>query len=99
MLAKQGASLAPDAAGARGRPAARRGGAGAEASERRGRELAETVERTGRELRGLYRSAEEQTAHVGRLYAEIERLTGIQRAMESTRAWRLHQWWQRTRGR
>ena len=38
---------------------------------------------------------DEQTAHLGRTYAEIERLNGLIRAMESTRAWRAHQWWQR----
>ena len=29
---------------------------------------------------------------LGRTYAEIERLNGLIREMESTRAWRLHQW-------
>ncbi|MEM6454952.1 MAG: PIG-L family deacetylase [Acidobacteriota bacterium] len=28
-------------------------------------------------------------------HAEIERLTGLVEAMTATRAWRLHQWWQR----
>lgn len=99
VLAKQGAALAPEAlARAIDRLRAEAVLADTEA-ERRGRELAETVERTDREIHGLYRAAEEHTAHIGRLYAEIERLIGIQRAMESTRAWRLHQWWQRTRGR
>jgi LmbE family N-acetylglucosaminyl deacetylase/glycosyltransferase involved in cell wall biosynthesis len=40
------------------------------------------------ELRSV---VEDQTAHLGRTYAEIERLQGVIRAMESTRAWRLHQ--------
>ncbi len=38
-------------------------------------------------LRG---TIDEQTAHLGRTYAEIERLNGLIRAMEATRAWRLH---------
>jgi len=99
VLAKHAAALAPDSlarAVDRLRAEAVLATAAAEASNR---ELAETVARTGAELRGLYRAAEEQTAHVGRLYAEIDRLNGVLRAMESTRAWRLHQWWQRTRGR
>ena len=39
----------------------------------------------------------EQSDHLGRTYAEIERLNGLIRAMESTRAWRAHAWWQRRR--
>jgi LmbE family N-acetylglucosaminyl deacetylase len=31
-------------------------------------------------------------------YAEIERLTALIREMESTRAWRAHQWWQQRKG-
>jgi len=37
----------------------------------------------------------DQTAHLGRTYAEIERLNGVLRTMESTRAWRAHEWWRR----
>jgi hypothetical protein len=33
----------------------------------------------------------DQDDHLRRTYAEIERLNGVVRAMESTRAWRLHQ--------
>jgi LmbE family N-acetylglucosaminyl deacetylase len=99
VLAKQGAALAPDALARAIDRLRAEAVLATEEADRRGRELAETVERTGRELRELYRAVDEQTVHIGRLYAEIERLTGIQRAMESTRAWRLHQWWQRTRGR
>ena len=40
-------------------------------------------------------AVDEQTAHLGRTYAEIERLNGIIRGMEATRAWRMHQWMQR----
>ncbi len=36
-----------------------------------------------------------QTDLVGRLYAEVARLGGQVQAMEGTRAWRFHQWWQR----
>jgi LmbE family N-acetylglucosaminyl deacetylase len=58
--------------------------------------------RLGAEARRLYeeegklrQAVDEQTAHLGRTYAEIERLNGLIRDMESTRAWRAHQWWQR----
>ena len=43
----------------------------------------------------LRQAVDEQTAHLGRTYAEIERLNGLIRTMQSTRAWRAHQWWQR----
>lgn len=45
-------------------------------------------------LRG---AVDDQTAHLGRTYAEIERLNARLRAMESTRAWRFHEWWARRR--
>jgi len=38
---------------------------------------------------------DDQTAHLGRTYAEIERLNGVIREMESTRAWRLRSWLRR----
>ncbi|HEX3557370.1 MAG TPA: glycosyltransferase, partial [Thermoanaerobaculia bacterium] len=38
---------------------------------------------------------DDQTAHLGRTYAEIERLNGMIREMESTRAWRLQSWLRR----
>ncbi len=38
---------------------------------------------------------DDQTAHLGRTYAEIERLNARLRTMEATRAWRLHEWWAR----
>ncbi|HEV7784995.1 MAG TPA: glycosyltransferase, partial [Thermoanaerobaculia bacterium] len=38
---------------------------------------------------------DDQTAHLGRTYAEIERLNAAIREMEATRAWRLHNWLQR----
>ncbi|HYG65323.1 MAG TPA: PIG-L family deacetylase [Thermoanaerobaculia bacterium] len=58
--------------------------------------------RLGAEARRLYeeegklrQAVDEQAAHLGRTYAEIERLNGLIRDMQSTRAWRAHQWWQR----
>jgi LmbE family N-acetylglucosaminyl deacetylase len=39
----------------------------------------------------------EQSEQLGRTHAEIERLNNLVRAMESTRAWRAHAWWQRRR--
>ncbi|MCB1007303.1 MAG: PIG-L family deacetylase [Acidobacteria bacterium] len=67
--------------------------------DRQRRELESHVDRTRAELTTLYRAAEEQTAHVGRLYGEIDRLNTLIRTMEGTRAWRTHLWWQRIRGR
>jgi len=40
--------------------------------------------------RALRATVDDQTAHIGRLYAEIERLNGAIRGMEATRAWRFH---------
>jgi LmbE family N-acetylglucosaminyl deacetylase len=62
--------------------------------EARGRTDAE-VQRLYEEERRLRAAIDDQTAHLGRTYAEIERLNGILREMESTRAWRAHQWWSR----
>jgi LmbE family N-acetylglucosaminyl deacetylase len=45
-------------------------------------------------LRG---AVEEQGAHLGRTYAEIERLNRLIQEMEATRAWRLHRWLERRR--
>lgn len=67
--------------------------------ERTRRELDGHVDRARAELTALYRAAEEQTAQIARLYAEIDRLNTLVRAMEGTRAWRAHLWWQRVRGR
>jgi LmbE family N-acetylglucosaminyl deacetylase len=62
----------------------------------------EEIERAAAELQRLYdeerqlrAAVEDQTAHLGRTYAEIERLNRLMRDMEATRAWRLHQWLQR----
>jgi chromosome segregation ATPase len=38
-----------------------------------------------------------QHEEIARLHAEIGRLTELVRAMEGTRAWRAHQWWQGVR--
>jgi LmbE family N-acetylglucosaminyl deacetylase len=62
--------------------------------EEHGRLRAET-QRLYEEERKLHQTADDQTAHLGRTYAEIERLERLIREMESTRAWRAHQWWQR----
>lgn len=51
--------------------------------------------RSDHELRRLYQREDELEERLRRTYGEIERLGGILRTMESTRAWRLHQWWQR----
>jgi LmbE family N-acetylglucosaminyl deacetylase len=53
------------------------------------------VQRLYEEERKLRAAVEDQTAHLGRTYAEIERLNGILREMEATRAWRVQQWWSR----
>lgn len=40
---------------------------------------------------------EDQIEHLGRTYAEIERLGAEMHEMKTTRAWRFHEWWQRRR--
>jgi LmbE family N-acetylglucosaminyl deacetylase len=47
-----------------------------------------------RELRD---HAADQEEHLGRCYAEIERLNGLLASMRDTRAWRLHEWLERRR--
>ena len=76
-------------------------------------------ERLHREEATLRRGIDEQIEHLGRTYAEIERLNAsiaevtasstpsstaerdrserVIAAMKATRAWRLHEWWQRIR--
>ena len=85
-----------------------------EESERRRQALADHEQRlraSPREEATLRRGIEEQIEHLGRTYAEIERLnasiaeisadrdrTLAQIAqMKTTRAWRLHEWWYRIR--
>jgi LmbE family N-acetylglucosaminyl deacetylase/glycosyltransferase involved in cell wall biosynthesis len=65
-------------------------------------EHARLQEDSRREIQRLYgeegklrAAVDDQTAHLARTYAEIERLNGIIREMEATRAWRVHKWWQR----
>jgi hypothetical protein len=87
-----------------------------EESERRRLALADherDFERLFGEEARLRRGLEEQIEHLGRTYAEIERLNAsigsitadrdrAERtiaAMKASRAWRLHEWWQRVRGR
>jgi len=43
----------------------------------------------------LRATVDDQTGHLGRTYAEIERLNALIREMEATRAWRIHRWWHR----
>lgn len=50
------------------------------------------VQRLYDQERKLRDNLHEQIVHLRRTYAEIERLNGLIRQMESTRAWRLHQW-------
>ena len=64
--------------------------------------LEESERRAREELRETQRAADQRDAELrrtfdelGRTHAEIERLNELRRAMESTRAWRFHQWWQR----
>jgi hypothetical protein len=47
--------------------------------------------------RALRATVEDQQAHLGRTYGEIERLNRIVREMEASRAWRLGQWLRRRR--
>jgi len=48
-----------------------------------------------RELTELRAKIDEQNEHLGRTYGEIERLGSLLEAMRASRAWRLHEWWQR----
>ncbi|HXT21580.1 MAG TPA: glycosyltransferase, partial [Thermoanaerobaculia bacterium] len=68
--------------------------------------LRAAVGRQTDELQRLYRVEEElrrliadQDAHLGRCYAEIERLNGLLDEMRATRAWRTHERLQRFRRR
>lgn len=48
-----------------------------------------------RRLADFQAKIDEQGEHLGRTYAEIERLGGILETMRASRAWRIHEWWQR----
>ena len=67
------------------------------AAARLASELSTELQRVYGEESRLRAAADEQTAHLGRTYAEIERLNQLIREMEASRAWRLHQWLQRRR--
>ena len=69
------------------------GEASALREEREG--LRAEIQRLYDEETKLSATVDDQTGHLGRTYAEIERLNGLIREMESTRAWRLHRWWER----
>jgi LmbE family N-acetylglucosaminyl deacetylase/glycosyltransferase involved in cell wall biosynthesis len=75
-----------------------------QASETEARHQSE-LSRLGAELQRLYgeevtlrRGVDDQSAHLGRTYAEIERLNRLLETMRSTRAWRMHEWWHRRSG-
>lgn len=53
------------------------------------------IQRLYDEEKKLRAAGEDQAAHLGRTYAEIERLNRLIQEMQSTRAWRIHQWWHR----
>jgi len=69
------------------------GEASALREEREG--LRAEIQRLYDEETKLRAAMDDQTGHLGRTYAEIERLNSLIREMESTRAWRIHRWWQR----
>ncbi len=52
----------------------------------------QVLEESERRARADLRQREDE---IRQTHNEIERLTELIRAMESTKAWRLHQWWQR----
>jgi LmbE family N-acetylglucosaminyl deacetylase len=73
-----------------------------EEAEEEGRKLHDETRRLDEENRRLYgeeaalrEAVAGQDDHLQRTYAEIERLGGLIRQMEGTRAWRLHQMLQR----
>jgi LmbE family N-acetylglucosaminyl deacetylase len=59
--------------------------------------LKDDLKRVAGEDEKLRAVVSDQTDHLGRTYAEITRLNALVRAMESSRAWRAHLWWQRRR--
>lgn len=65
-----------------------------EASERRTRQELREVVAGEREVVLELRRIEELN---GKTFAEIERLNALLRRMETTRAWRVHRWWQRVK--
>lgn len=79
------------------REEARRLGEEMAAREAAAARLSSELQRVYGEESRLHAAADEQAAHLGRTYAEIERLDRLVREMEASRAWRLHQWLQRRR--
>jgi LmbE family N-acetylglucosaminyl deacetylase len=61
--------------------------------------MSEEMQRLYADEAALRRVVDDQTAHLGRTYAEIQRLEERIRAMEATRAWRMHERLGRWRGR
>ena len=57
----------------------------------------EQIERLGEEVARLRDHSTALDGQLAATYAEIERLGGLMRAMESTRAWRAHRWLQKFR--
>jgi len=74
-------------------------GAELEGLRREVRELEIGRQGSDEELRRLYARESELEDQLGATYGEIERLGGVIETMESTRAWRFHQRWQRLKGR
>lgn len=70
-----------------------------EALRAEGERLAAESRRLYDDERALRATVEERDEHLRRTYAEIERLNALIEAMQSTRAWRVHQWIDRRRGR
>jgi LmbE family N-acetylglucosaminyl deacetylase/glycosyltransferase involved in cell wall biosynthesis len=67
------------------------------AAARQASELSTELRRVYGEEGRLRAAADEQAAHLGRTYAEIERLNQLIREMAASRVWRVHQWLQRWR--
>jgi predicted nucleic acid-binding Zn-ribbon protein len=66
-----------------------------QAERGRAAELAHVLLARDAELNRLYEREREQEDQLKATYAEIERLGKLIENMQSTRAWRLHQSWQR----
>ncbi len=77
------------------------GGLGLELAEsqRTVAELQNRADQLQNRKSGLRSKIREQEEHLARLYAEIERLTGLIEAMEQTTAWKLHRKVEKLRGR
>jgi LmbE family N-acetylglucosaminyl deacetylase len=67
--------------------------------------LRATVSELGETIQGLHAGekelravVEDQSGHLERTYAEIERLNALIKEIEGTRAWKLHRWLERLKG-